>query len=145
MLGRKLNVKVEEGIEPPRYAHEGDAGLDLRIKEDVTLEPGQRMLVGTGVAVELPPGCVGLVFPRSGLASKSGITLSNAVGVIDSGYRGEIHVALLNVSDETVTLEAGTRVAQMVVMPFVPCEVIAVDELGDTERGGDGFGSTGVE
>lgn len=145
MLGRKLNVKVEEGIELPRYAHEGDAGLDLRIKEDVTLEPGQRMLVGTGVAVELPPGCVGLVFPRSGLASKSGITLSNAVGVIDSGYRGEIHVALLNVSDETVTLEAGTRVAQMVVMPFVPCEVIAVDELGDTERGEDGFGSTGVE
>ena len=145
MLGRKLNVKVEEGIELPRYAHEGDAGLDLRIKEDVTLEPGQRMLVGTGVAVELPPGCVGLVFPRSGLASKSGITLSNAVGVRDSGYRGEIRATLLNVSGEIVALEAGTRVMQMVVMPYVPCEVMGVDELGDTERGEDGFGSTGVE
>lgn len=145
MIGRKLNVKIEDGVEPPRYAHDGDAGLDLRISREVTLEPGGRTLVGTGISVEIPPGCVGLVFPRSGLAAKRGITLSNAVGVIDSGYRGEIRVALLNVSNETVTLEAGTRVAQMVVMPFVPCEVIAVDELGDTERGEDGFGSTGVD
>lgn len=145
MLGRKLNVKVEGGVELPRYAHEGDAGLDLRIREDVTLDAGQRTLVGTGISVEIPPGCVGLVFPRSGLAAKSGITLSNAVGVIDSGYRGEIRATLLNVANEAVTLEAGTRVAQMVVMPFVPCEVVAVDELGDSERGKDGFGSTGVE
>lgn len=145
MLGRKLNVKTEDGIEPPRYAHEGDAGLDLRISREVTLGPGGRELVGTGVAVEIPPGCVGLVFPRSGLAAKRGITLSNAVGVIDSGYRGEIRVALLNVSDETAALDVGTRVAQMVVMPFVPCEVIAVDSLEQTERGEDGFGSTGID
>lgn len=145
MLGRKLNVKIEDGIEPPRYAYEGDAGLDLRISREVTLGPGGRELVGTGIAVEIPPGCVGLVFPRSGLAAKSGITLSNAVGVIDSGYRGEIRATLMNVSDETVTLEAGTRAMQMVVMPYVPCEVVEVDSLGQTERGKDGFGSTGVE
>lgn len=145
MIGRKLNVKIEDGVEPPRYAHDGDAGLDLRISREVTLEPGGRTLVGTGISVEIPPGCVGLVFPRSGLAAKRGITLSNAVGVIDSGYRGEIRATLMNVSDEKVTLEAGTRVMQMVVMPYVPCEVVAVDELGDTERGADGFGSTGVD
>lgn len=145
MIGRKLNVKIEDGVEPPRYAHDGDAGLDLRISREVTLEPGGRTLVGTGISVEIPPGCVGLVFPRSGLAAKRGITLSNAVGVIDSGYRGEIRATLMNVSDEKVMLEAGTRVMQMVVMPYVPCEVVAVDELGDTERGADGFGSTGVD
>lgn len=145
MIGRKLNVKIEGGVEPPRYAHDGDAGLDLRISREVTLEPGGRTLVGTGISVEIPPGCVGLVFPRSGLAAKRGITLSNAVGVIDSGYRGEIRATLMNVSDEKVTLEAGTRVMQMVVMPYVPCEVVVADELGDTERGADGFGSTGVD
>ena len=146
MIGRKLRAKkVNEGIEMSRYAHEGDAGLDLRITETVTLEPMQKCVVGCGLAVEIPSGCVGLVFPRSGLAAKQGITLSNSVGVIDSGYRGEVCAALINQSYETVTLEAGTRVCQLVVMPYVPCELVPVDELSDTERGAGGFGSTGVE
>lgn len=139
-----MNVRISDGVELPRYAHEGDAGIDLRIKHDVTLEPGQRANVGTGVAVEIPQGCVGLVFPRSGLATKFGITLSNSVGVIDSGYRGEIGASLINTSDETTTLDAGTRVCQLVVMPYVPCELVAVDELSETERGANGFGSTGI-
>lgn len=145
MIGRKLSVKVEKGTELPQYAHDGDAGLDLRIKHDVTLEPQQRAIVGTGVSVEIPSGCVGLVFPRSGLASKHGVTLSNSVGVIDSGYRGEISAALLNTSDKTAYLLAGMRVCQLVVMPYVPCELVAVDELSATERGADGFGSTGMQ
>lgn len=144
MIGRKMNVRISDGVELPRYAHEGDAGLDLRIKHDVSLEPGQRINVDTGVAVEIPQGCVGLVFPRSGPATKFGITLSNSVGVIDSGYRGEIGASLINTSDETVTLDAGTRVCQLVVMPYVPCDLVPVDELSETERGADGFGSTGI-
>lgn len=146
MVGRKMRAKkVADGIDMPTYAHEGDAGLDLRITETVTLEPMQKCVVGCGLAVEIPSGCVGLVFPRSGLAAKQGITLSNSVGVIDSGYRGEVCAALINQSYETVTLEAGTRVCQLVVMPYVPCELVPVDELSDTERGAGGFGSTGVE
>lgn len=134
MIGRKMRAKkVAEGIDMPTYAHDGDAGLDLRITETVTLEPMQKCVVGCGLAVEIPSGCVGLVFPRSGLAAKQGITLSNSVGVIDSGYRGEVCAALINQSYETVTLEAGTRVCQLVVMPYVPCELVPVDELSDTE------------
>lgn len=144
MIGRKMNVRLSDGAELPRYAHDGDAGLDLRITHDVTLEPGARATVGTGLAVEIPQGCVGLVFPRSGLASKHGITLSNSVGVIDSGYRGEIGATPLNQSDETTTLDAGTRVCQLIVMPFVPCELVPCEELTETERGAAGFGSTGI-
>lgn len=144
MIGRKMNVRLSDGAELPRYAHEGDAGLDLRITHDVTLKPGERATVGTGLAVEVPQGCVGLVFPRSGFASKHGITLSNSVGVIDSGYRGEIGATLLNQSDETTTLDAGTRVCQLIVMPFVPCELVPCEELTETERGAAGFGSTGI-
>lgn len=144
MIGRKMNVRLSDGAELPRYAHEGDAGLDLRITHDVTLKPGERATVGTGLAVEVPQGCVWLVFPRSGLASKHGITLSNSVGVIDSGYRGEIGATLLNQSDETTTLDAGTRVCQLIVMPFVPCELVPCEELTETERGAAGFGSTGI-
>lgn len=144
MIGRKMNVRLSDGAELPRYAHEGDAGLDLRITHDVTLNPGERATVGTGLAVEIPQGCVGLVFPRSGIASKHGITLSNSVGVIDSGYRGEIGATLLNQSDETTTLDAGTRVCQLIAMPFVPCELVPCEELTETERGAAGFGSTGI-
>ena len=144
MIGRKMNVRLSDGAELPRYAHEGDAGLDLRITHDVTLNPGERATVGTGLAVEIPQGCVGLVFPRSGLASKHGITLSNSVGVIDSGYRGEIGATLLNQSDETATLDAGAGVCQLTAMPFVPCELVPCEELTETERGAAGFGSTGI-
>lgn len=146
MIGRKMHAKqVDEGADMPTYAHEGDAGLDLRITETVTLEPMQRRVVGCGFAVEIPSGCVGLLFPRSGLASKRGIALANSVGVIDSSYRGEVCAALINLSYEAVTLEAGTRVCQLVVVPYVPCELVPADELSDTERGAGGFGSTGVE
>lgn len=146
MVGRKMRVKkLSEGAEVPEYAHEGDAGLDLRVTEAVTLAPMQRSVVGCGLAVEIPSGCVGLVFSRSGLASKQGIALANGVGVIDSGYRGEVRAPLINQGRDTVTLEAGTRVCQLVVMPYVPCELVPTDELSDTERGAGGFGSTGVE
>lgn len=137
--------RVADGFELPTYAHDGDAGLDLRITETVTLEPMQKLVVGCGLACEIPSGCVGLVFPRSGLAAKQGITLANSVGVIDSGYRGEVCAALVNQSRETVTLEAGTRVCQLVVMPYVPCDLVPVDDLNATERGASGFGSTGTE
>lgn len=145
MIGRKCNVKVAEGMEVPRYAHEGDAGLDLRITKTVTLEPMQKCIVGCGLSIEIPSGCVGLVFPRSGLASKHGITLANSVGVVDSGYRGEVCAPLINLNYEPVTIEEGTRVCQLVVMPYVPCELVPVEELCGTERGEDGFGSTGTE
>lgn len=144
MIVRKLNVRISEGTRVPSYAHKGDAGLDLRIKHDVVLEPGQRVNVSTGVAVDIPAGFVGLVFPRSGLASEHGITLANGVGVIDSGYRGEIGATLMNTSDETAALSADYRVCQLVVMPYVPCDLVPVDKLSDTERGADGFGSTGI-
>lgn len=130
-------------VEPPAYAHEGDAGLDLRAAEDVTVQPGQSRLVRLGVAVEIPEGCVGLVFPRSGLGSK-GITLRNAVGVIDSGYRGEVKAALWNTTDAPHVVNKGDRVCQLAVMPYVPCGLEVTDELSESERGTDGHGSTGV-
>lgn len=145
MIGRKMNAKMLADMSAPKYANPGDAGLDLRITKAVTLEPMQRVVVGCGVAFEIPTVCVGLVCPRSGLASKQGVTLANSVGVIDSGYRGEVCAALVNLSYETVTLEAGTRVCQLLIVPYVPCELVMVDELSVTERGAGGFGSTGVE
>lgn len=143
MFGRKIDVTVADGTEVPQYAHEGDAGLDLAITKGAVLKPGERRLLGTGVAAAIPSGCVGLVFPRSGLAFKRGVTLPNSVGVIDSGYRGEIGVPLVNISDEDVRLTKGERVCQLIVIPFVPCVLGVVDSLDDTERGTDGFGSTG--
>lgn len=145
MLGRKMRIKVDDGVEVPSYAHEGDAGFDLRIKRDMVLEPMQSCIVDLGIAVEVPSGCVGLVFPRSGLASKQGITLRNSVGVIDSGYRGNVCAPLVNISDSTVKLDAGSRVCQMVIVPCVPCDLIPVDMLSETERSDGGFGSTGIE
>lgn len=144
MQGRKTKVRLFDGAELPRYAHDGDAGFDLCLTEDCTLEPGTSVIVGLGCAFELPTGCVGLVFARSGLASVHGVTLRNCVGVIDSGYRGEVCAPLLNTSSDTITLEKGVRVCQMVVVPYVPCDLVEVDELDGTERGTGGFGSTGL-
>ena len=144
MQTRKLKVKMLADMEPPAYAHEGDAGLDLRAAESVAIQPGQSAMVPLGVAVEIPVGCVGLQFPRSGLGSK-GITLRNAVGVIDSGYRGEVKAALWNTTDKPYVVFKGDRVCQMVVMPYVPCGVEIAQELSDSERGEDGYGSTGVK
>lgn len=144
MQYRKLRVKMEDGAGyVPAYAHEGDAGLDLRSVEDVTLAPGESRLIGTGLRCEVPSGCVGLVFTRSGLGSR-GVTIRNAVGVIDSGYRGEVMCALWNTTSAPFDVHAGDRICQMVVMPYCPCTIQEADELSETERGTDGHGSTGV-
>lgn len=128
----------------PRYARAGDAGADLCITTSVTLGPGQRSLVGTGIAVAIPDGYVGLVHPRSGLAHRHGVSLVNAPGVIDSGYRGEIMLNLINLDPvEVVTLEAGDRAAQLIVQKVERVQFTAVDELDDTERQDRGHGSTG--
>ncbi|HSO68705.1 MAG TPA: dUTP diphosphatase [Arachnia sp.] len=128
----------------PAYAHPGDAGADLRAARDVLLRPGERSLVGTGVSVALPSGYVGLVTPRSGLAARHGLSIVNAPGVVDSGYRGEIKVCLINLDSETpISLRAGDRIAQLVVIPFVTAAFTAVDTLDDTPRGTGGYGSTG--
>ena len=144
MQYRKLRVRMDDGAGyVPAYAHEGDAGLDLRAVEDVILPSGKSALIGTGLHVEIPHGCVGLVFPRSGLGSK-GLTIRNAVGVIDSGYRGEVKCALWNTTDESFRVRKGDRICQLVVMPYCPCTITEAEELSDSERGTDGHGSTGV-
>jgi len=129
---------------PPRYALPGDAGADLSLAEDVDLAPFQRALVGTGVAVAIPEGYAGFVHPRSGLAHRLGLSLVNAPGTIDAGYRGEIKVNLVNLDPTTpLRLRRGDRVAQLVVQPVVQARFVPVDELPDTERGSGGHGSTG--
>jgi dUTP pyrophosphatase len=132
------------GAELPTRAHEGDAGLDLRASEPATIGPGERAQVGTGVAVQIPPGHAGLVLPRSGLALRHGIALVNAPGLIDAGYRGELRVLLLNTDrGHGFTLEPGDRIAQLLVVPFAQLDPIEVPELDDSERGIGGFGSSG--
>src|SRR3954462_4411899 len=127
----------------PHRAYAGDAGLDLSSCERVELAPGARALVPTGLAVAIPEGYAGFVQPRSGLAVKHGITIVNTPGLIDSGYRGEVKVALLNTdTQETFVVEPGMRIAQLVVVPVPGVELVEVDELPETERGARGFGST---
>jgi dUTP pyrophosphatase len=126
----------------PRQAYEGDAGLDLSACEGVVLGPGERAVVPTGLAVEIPEGHAGFVQPRSGLASRHGIGIVNSPGLIDSGYRGEIQVVLLNTGDEPFAVEPGMRIAQLVVVPVAAVRVIEVDELAASERGSRGFGSS---
>ena len=129
----------------PERAHDSDAGLDLSACEELTIGPGQRALVPTGLAVEIPPDHAGLVAPRSGLALRHGISIVNAPGVIDSGYRGEIQVILLNTdAAEAFRVERGMRVAQLLVMPVTPVEIVEVTTLAETLRGSDGFGSSGL-
>lgn len=129
----------------PRYALPGDAGADLTLAEDVELAPLQRALVGTGVAVAIPEGYAGFVHPRSGLAHRLGLSLVNAPGTIDAGYRGEIKVNLVNLDPAaTLTLRRGDRVAQLVVQPVVRARFVPVDRLPGSERGAGGHGSTGV-
>jgi dUTP diphosphatase len=129
----------------PARAHDGDAGLDLHAVEPVTLAPGERAIVSTGIAVEIPPGHAGLVLPRSGLSARHGIALVNAPGLIDSGYRGEIRILLLNTDRAAAfDVEPGDRIAQLVVVPFADAEPVETVELGASARAGDGLGSTGV-
>lgn len=128
----------------PARAHPGDAGLDLSALNGGEIAPGDRLRVGTGLAVAVPDGCAGLVLPRSGLASRHGVTVANAPGLIDSGYRGELQVLLVNLdSSQTFTFGAGERIAQFVVVEVLAGEPVEAAELDDTERGGGGFGSSG--
>jgi dUTP pyrophosphatase len=139
-------VVAQDGATMPAYAHVGDAGSDLVTLEDVTLNPGRRATVGTGLHLALPPGHVGFITPRSGLAARHGITVLNAPGTVDASYRGEIRVTLLNTDPETpVVLHAGDRIAQLVVqrvtrVDFQRCDALPAD---DSTRGTGGFGSTG--
>jgi dUTP pyrophosphatase len=129
----------------PQAQHPGDAGLDLRAAEGVTVKPGERAMVPTGVAVAIPDGHAGLVLPRSGLASKKGLTLANAPGLIDSGYRGEVICAVVNLDPhEAVEISVGDRIAQLVLVAVSDVSPTFVDELPESGRGAGGFGSTGV-
>jgi dUTP pyrophosphatase len=136
--------KTREGATLPTRAHEGDAGLDLYACEAAHLGPGERWSVATGIAVEIPVGHAGLVLPRSGLAREHGISLVNSPGLIDSGYRGEIGVLVLNTDPaETFRIEPGDRIAQLVVVPVAAAEPVEAGALADSVRGGGGFGSSG--
>ena len=130
----------------PAYAHPGDAGADLVSTEALRLEPGQRALVGTGVRIALPDGYVAFVVPRSGLATRHGITIVNSPGTVDAGYRGELKVTLLNTdADEAYDIGVGDRIAQLIVMPVSRANFIPVQQLPDSIRGDGGFGSTGYQ
>jgi len=142
----RIEVKrLDPELPLPRYARASDAGLDLHAAARVVIAPGARALVATGLAVAIPPGFAGLVLPRSGLALRHGVTVLNAPGLIDAGYRGEVQVLLVN-HDATaaVTLERGERIAQLVVQAVERVELVEVAELSASERGAGGFGSTGV-
>jgi dUTP pyrophosphatase len=129
----------------PEYAHPGDAGADLHSAEALTIAPGHRATVGTGVSIALPDGYVAFVVPRSGLASKRGITIVNAPGTVDAGYRGELRVTLLNTDlEEAFDIAVGDRIAQLIVMPVSRADFVRVERLPGSHRGEGGFGSTGV-
>jgi dUTP diphosphatase len=135
--------KLRDDAVVPSRAYDGDAGLDLASCERVLLEPGERATVGTGLAVAVPDGYAGFVQPRSGLASRHGITIVNAPGLVDSGYRGELRIVLLNTdAREAFVVEPGMRIAQLVVVPVASAEPLEVEELPETERGVRGFGSS---
>ena len=141
----KLRLKLlDPDLPPPSYAHAGDAGLDLRAAKDVELKPGSRALVPTGVAIALPPGYAGLVLPRSGRALKEGLGLANSPGLIDSGYRGELKVVLVNLDFDTpIHVSRGDKIAQLVVQKVERVVVEVSEELSSSERGPGGFGSSG--
>ena len=137
--------RLREDAVLPERAYAGDAGLDLAACEQHELGPGERAVVGTGLAVAIPEGYAGFVQPRSGLAARHGLSVVNAPGLIDSGYRGELQVTLLNTDrEQSFTVEPGMRIAQLVVLPVPEVELVEVDELPSSERGAAGFGSSGA-
>jgi dUTP pyrophosphatase len=143
-LSEVLIQRLDAGLPLPAYAHAGDAGADLFAAEDVELAPGERAMVPTGVAIALPDGFAAFIHPRSGLAAKLGVTLVNAPGTVDAGYRGEIKVTLLNTDlRDTVRLQRGDRIAQMVIQRVERAVFVEVAELPGSARGTGGFGSTG--
>lgn len=141
----KLQIRLlDPGLPPPSYAHPGDAGLDLVSAVALTLKPGDRALVPSGVAVAIPPGYAGLVLPRSGRALGEGLALANSPGLIDAGYRGELKVVLVNLDfEEPIYINRGDKIAQLVVQRVENVELEVTDELPSSERGAGGFGSSG--
>lgn len=141
----KVRVRrLDPGLPMPSYARSGDAGLDLFSAEDVTLKPGDRAAVATGLAIEIPAGHAGFVHARSGRALREGLALVNAPGLIDSGYRGEIKVIVVNLDPaDPVHVARGDKIAQLVIQPVVTAELTEVEDLDASERGSGGFGSTG--
>lgn len=138
-------TRLHAGAALPAQAYAGDAGLDLAAAEHVTLQPGERAVVGTGLAVAIPDGYAGLVVPRSGLAARQGLSEVNAPGLVDSGYRGELKVILLNTDrEQPIVVEPGMRIAQLVLVPVPSVSVVEVRELATSERGNGGFGSSGT-
>ena len=137
-------LRTDPAAQLPTYAHPGDAGMDVRSVEDVTLAPGARALVRTGLVLMLPPDAEAQVRPRSGLALKHGITVLNSPGTIDAGYRGEVGVILVNLGAEPFVVEKGMKIAQLVVFPVAQVDVVEVAEVDETDRGAGGFGSSGV-
>lgn len=142
----KLPIKrLDPSVELPSYAYYGDAGLDLRSNEDVTLEPFERRLVATGLAIAIPDGYAGFVQPRSGLALREGLSMANTPGLIDAHYRGELKVCAINLDPHNpIHIERGERIAQLVIQKVPVVELEEVDELDETDRGCGGFGSSGV-
>ena len=143
-----IRLPHSEGLELPSYETEDAAGMDLRAAvpsgEPMTLEPGKRALVPTGLVMEIPKHHEGQIRPRSGLAYKNGITCLNTPGTIDADYRGEVMVLLVNLGDEAFTIERGMRIAQMVIAPVIQAEIVEASLANETDRGSGGFGSTGV-
>lgn len=141
----KLYVEIiDNNAKLPSYAHEGDAGMDLYSIDEVVILPGERVLVHTGIKIQLPPNTEAQIRPRSGLALRSGITLLNTPGTIDEGYRGEIGIIVINHGTEEFKVLKGMKIAQMVIKPVLKVEIEQADELGHSERGEGGFGSTGI-
>lgn len=141
----KLAIKrLDPDLPLPQRAHADDAGVDLHSAENITLQPGERALVSTGIAMAIETGYVGLIHPRSGLAAKKGLSIVNTPGTIDSGYRGEIKVCLVNTDrSEAIDIARGDRIAQLLIQKIELPVVVEVDELDETERGEGGYGSTG--
>ena len=135
--------RLDPDLALPGYAHPGDAGLDLYAADTTTLQPGERALVPCGIVVAVPEGHVGLVHPRSGLAVDHGLTVLNAPGTIDAGYRGELKVLLINLGQDAVEIRHGQRIAQLLLLPVALVDVREVDRMDTTARGSGGFGSTG--
>jgi dUTP pyrophosphatase len=141
---RLLVERIHPRAALPQRAHPGDAGLDLRSVEDRVLEPGQRSDIGTGLSIALPPGYVGLIHPRSGLALRHGVTVANAPGTVDAGYRGEVRVILINLGETEWVCRTGDRIAQLLVASVEAPEVVEVSGMPGSGRGESGFGSTGL-
>ncbi len=139
-----IEICLSEGAQKPEYQTSGSAGVDLRSTKEVHLSPGERGLFGTGIRVAIPSGFEGQIRPRSGLALKFGLSIVNSPGTIDSDYRGEIQICLINLGQDTVELATGERIAQLVICPVARAEFHVVEALAATERGSGGYGSTGT-